>query len=265
MEKGNKKRIKLQSALEFLVTYGFALVIIGFSIAILFTLVFFKTPPVFSSAQCAGNPLNCRSSVIVKGNSTTSDFVLLYLTNSLEKTVTINSIKITIKNTDYFGNCGPSIIPPGASSICLVNVALGSSKVGDRVTASFSGNLNYTNQLFNESGYISGTISPTLNPTSIIKPFIKLKSIAQYGVVLINATLLINNLPAKGMPVLFSASSSAPAGTILVFPTTGITDENGRVFAYIYKDKSLTAQYSVSVTAVYNGLIAASNTTTVSV
>ena len=143
----NKPLVKFsrsQASLEFLITYGLILLIIGLTLSIIFSLGVFKPSSYVTKPIISGF-----SGISVTDAVTNGSLFDFYLTNNLNQPVNITDIKIITSNGSIFlgDYCSPStLLYPGSSMVCLVNVSLSSlTSVNVNVNISYSISSSFPN------------------------------------------------------------------------------------------------------------------------
>jgi len=250
--------MKNQSSIEFLITYGFALTIIGIGIAALYSYFLFKNPTSYVSGSCSISSLYCSTAIAIKGNSTLPTYILLYITNSFSKTISFpqNSFKVTYYTTSNFGTCLPSTLMPGATAICRANITLPSINVGDTLRVNVQIPFIYANQQFNASGFADLVVSPTISQSSLTSSSLSLTTNSYNGYwpgdgitpVMITALVKINNYPQRGMQVSFSSNDSR----VVIFPNISVTNASGIAVAYAKTTAPISSPIKVKITATYS-------------
>jgi len=260
--------MKNQSAVEFLITYGFALTIIGIGIAALYAYFLYKNPTSYVSGSCSISSLYCSTAIAIKGNSTVPTYILLYITNSFSRTISFpqNSFKVTYYTTSFNGTCLPNNLIPGATATCIANVTLPSINVGDTLRVNVQIPFVYANQKFNASGIADLVVSPTISQTSLTSPSISLSTNSYNGYwpgdgitpLKVNALLKINNFPQRGMQVNFSSNDSR----VVIFPNISVTNASGIAVAYAKTTAPISSPIKVKITATYSGFSTATQSVT---
>jgi len=260
--------MKSQSAIEFLITYGFALTVIGIAIAALYSYFLFKNPTSYVSGSCSISSLYCSTAIAIKGNSTVKSYILLYVTNSFSKTISFpqNSFNVTYYTTSFNGTCLPSNLVPGATAICIANVTLPSMNVGDTFRVNIRIPFIYANQRFNASGIADLVLSPTISQTSLTSSSLSLSTNSYSGYwpgdgvtpLKINALLKINNFPQRGMQVSFSSNDSR----VVIFPNISVTNASGIAVVYAKTTAPISSPIKVKIAATYPGFSTATQSVT---
>lgn len=109
--------MKSQAALEFLTTYGFMFVLIGFALVIILFIA--TTASGYIPNQCSSvGGFNCNYVNFQSNASIRESVVTLLMTNAQSVPVEINAIVLNINNQTASGICGPQIVYPGATTSC---------------------------------------------------------------------------------------------------------------------------------------------------
>ena len=118
--------MRLQSAIEFLTTYGFMFIIIGIVISVLaFVTV---SPVIYPTAQCSGFAGPYCQFVQFYSNSTNHFGLLtLVLTNSESVPLNISNITVQIRSISAVGTCTPLVVMPGQSTVCVTKLSMAPS------------------------------------------------------------------------------------------------------------------------------------------
>ncbi len=244
------KPVRAQSAVEFLSTYSWALVIIIGAIAIIY--LFFNNVISTAPSSCSFSTAVGCADMAVSSNGVGSDFQLL-LTNQQQYAIKNPKIYINISGAGNLnGACGPAYVLPGGSIICNV------TSTPLQNTQSISGFI-----IFNQS--VCTQLATTSCTQSILESFngsfsahvVPFSSFPQCTVTLTGAA----TAPLPGGPNTFIANvaiSGTPlAGATINFTTNSLftsvvppystTNVNGSASASV----SSSAPGSVLVTAKY--------------
>lgn len=178
--------MKLQSALEFLSTYAFMLVLVAFIIIIIFYLAFPVQSTVPSQCNILGG-LQCSFALYHPNTGANTANMIFYITNSGSAPINVISANVIISNKTFTGTCTTSLLNPGSASVCYSTVSP-SSSIGSQVKGYISisadicnsgvsqfGNsvfqaqcsyipVSYTGEFFTYSSYITAN---TIATTSI--------------------------------------------------------------------------------------------------
>lgn len=174
--------LKQQSALEFIVTYSWALIIISLFIVSILVISDTKAPITYLQSSCSIQPLfPCTESLLTYNavNSVVPFKYYLIFTNQLGSVIYFpqNSINLTTSNLGKngvqhnIGNCTPAFASQGATVLCRANIpSTLKPNIGTQVIANFV--LNYSictsNTIkscapgyYKSSGYSVQNIAPT--------------------------------------------------------------------------------------------------------
>ncbi len=112
---------KLQSALEFLVTYSFMFIILAVAMAIIF---FVALPPsAVVSSRCSGfTGLNCLSAQYFSNDTYNYSIVSFLLSNGQSVPLNITNISVLINGKTAKGYCAPRYLNPGQELTCAANL-----------------------------------------------------------------------------------------------------------------------------------------------
>ncbi|MGC9190663.1 MAG: hypothetical protein ACP5FR_01995 [Candidatus Micrarchaeia archaeon] len=171
--------MKLQSALEFIVTYSWEIIIIALFVASVFVLGGSKSPGYYVSSSCYITPLiTCTQSVLTYNSVAPMRFALVFK-NTLGSAMFLpyNSINVTASGvgassaSHFFGSCYPSHLFSGQEALCLVDIPSSvKPAVGTQVTVPFK--LSYylcdgptstqcTGSEYQTSGYSTQLVAPS--------------------------------------------------------------------------------------------------------
>ncbi len=164
-------QFKEQSAMEMLMTYSWAFLIIAIVIAIIIVLVGFKPPVDYLQSDCNIDPLfPCINTLLVYNATGPLSYTIVFK-NDLGRSISIpaNALKLsatgfgeTTGTSNYYGNCTPGYVSNGGEIVCFVNIT-GSikPKVGSTVTTPFTFNYSFNKTLTSKSLYYLTTGSST--------------------------------------------------------------------------------------------------------
>ncbi|MCL4383093.1 MAG: hypothetical protein M1168_00880 [Candidatus Marsarchaeota archaeon] len=165
-----KLKFKLQSAMEYLITYGWAILIILISMIILF--MFAKLPAQFSPSICKFlNGVNCNDILLYSNSSNSISELIVSLSNKQLFSLENPKFNLSLSNKNYSGSCFSSLtntIPintvfPGNVFYCAVStntnnlpyifpgIGVNGNIYLNAVNCGFSVNYNVSNQTCNAS------------------------------------------------------------------------------------------------------------------
>ncbi len=113
---------RLQSAVEFLTTYSFALIVIAVAIAMVFAIT--ATTRTEIKSQCVSfGSVSCDFVNYYSPKALKYSLLTLSITNTQESAMQVNSMSITIGPTSYNGICSPDFMLPGQGATCIANIS----------------------------------------------------------------------------------------------------------------------------------------------
>jgi hypothetical protein len=234
------KNKKLQSAIEYLLTYGWAILILVVIVYLMYYLVIL--PATITSSHCSMTfGVYCQD-IIMGSNAVYSNMVILF-TNTQQYALQAPNLSIT---SPTFGKanstCEPNFVLPGGSIICIMRIPESirpASLVSGRLSlnASICTNQNPTPNSCLPSppqtytGYFNAHVL-----TSIVTPRIEITFSAENSTQIANgvpdkltANVKLFNSPISGATIVFSANQSYP----IISPRISTTDSNGDAMSYI--------------------------------
>ena len=133
--------MKLQSAIEFLSTYGFLFVIM--TAALLFIVSIITATKTTIPQQCFSySVLNCNFVNYYINTTAAVPYALVEysLTNAQEVPINITAFTTSIGGVNYSGGCAPDFLYPGQQATCASNLSAFLFKAGDTINAQFAVN-----------------------------------------------------------------------------------------------------------------------------
>ncbi len=251
-----KNHNRLQSASEFMFTYGWAILIL----AILLSLFYF-----FVVAQSAVLPTECTfaSSItcrnIAIGSNMLSSVMVVLLTNSQKYSVIDPSITLNATGVGSVkGSCIPSVVLQGSSIICSVDLPLrlntgtqlkGSVYINEDVCTNIASSENCQNTaaetyIGNFQSHVIPMLSPTTYSVSLSTTQLSLPADGIQNKITANVKLL--GYPLSGATVEFTETPTFPQ----LSPVYVNTDANGNATTEISSKKA----GSVTVNAIFAGI-----------
>ncbi len=166
MNQQNKQSIfKIQSAMEYLITYGWAILIIVIVMAILF--IFAKLPTQFNNNICTFlNGVNCNDVILFSNTSNSVTQLIVSLSNKQLFSLENPKFNVSVGNKNYTGACFSSlnaqiysnIIYPGNIFYCIANISYVFPGIGIKgdlylnvTNCGFSADYNLSNQTCTKS------------------------------------------------------------------------------------------------------------------
>ena len=135
-----------QSALEFIVTYAWVLIIIAVFLGVIFLASYLNRPSTYLPASCNIQPsFPCAQSILSYNSVATPKFTIIF-TNDLGTGMlfTANSMNVTVTSgpgssatSHYLGNCTPTFAPTGTPVICRAEIPNITAQSGTEFSTSF--------------------------------------------------------------------------------------------------------------------------------
>ncbi len=254
-----------QSAVEYLFTYVWAIVLAIIIAAILYFFIIAPSTIVPSSCSFSYGAY-CQDMVL--GSNTSTSKVALFLTNTQQYPILNPQISVNISNIGLStGKCMPSFVLPGGAIICNVTLPTKAISMGTLVSGKLylsaipcpSGNATACSSSQRQTyvGSFNSHTSPLLTSTtmSIFVNAANLTQAANGGYDPVTATVYLLGYPFEGATVNFTASNPAtgtPLNYVSLKPSTGTTSSNGEVVSLV----SSTTKGPVKVTASFAGVSA---------
>ncbi len=248
----NKKEQRAQSAVEYLLTYGWAILIVIIIVALL--LYFVLAPSFIAPSTCTFvSGAYCKGMIFA--SNTLGTKVGMFLTNLQSYPVLNPSVSLNLSGVAYTGNCLPSFVLPGGAIICNVTLpqkalALGALESGKLYLSAIpcpSGNATVcktsTPQTF--LGGFNAHVSPLFSSTTatVVLNATNLTQAANGGKDTLIATVKMLGYPLEGATVNFTENVTFATIT----PTITTTGSNGKAYSEI----SSLQQGKVLVTAAF--------------
>lgn len=168
---------KLQSTIEFLTTYAWALTIIVIFVAFVIVLVGFRNPSSFTPASCyITTTLPCQEALFEVNSSRLDSYYIMIFSNDFGTPIAFPdnavSLHVGFSTSSYIGNCLPANVPNGGTVVCNVTLSGFVPDVGTQADTTF--NVSYMicdasgcpPTVYSTSGYTTGTVSPYKNVLS---------------------------------------------------------------------------------------------------
>ncbi|MDE1846481.1 MAG: hypothetical protein KGH52_00265 [Candidatus Micrarchaeota archaeon] len=283
---------KLQSSIEFLLTYSWAFLAIAVFLAFLLAVVTVRNPASLTPGSCYINTrLLCRTSVFMT-NTAASAFILIFK-NNLGRAISFpesNGITMnpTFSGLIYNGVCLPYNAPIGSVVTCNVTAPKQLASVGAQISPKFT--LNYElchsdgcdfpivpQNLLYTSGFSTMEVSPMV-PNAIV--LAGLQTLPVGGEIVLNSVVYPSNVLVHllyGYPYTVYAlppssyffSSWATTGGVSVSPATtqnAIVNaiSPGNIIAVFYSTTTTSTITSTSTSSTTTSLTSTSTTSTTS-
>jgi hypothetical protein len=259
--------LNLQSAMEYLATYGWAFLIIAVAVSALY--LFFSPPSSLVPSSCRFiSGVYCRD--LVAGSSLVgsggSSGIQVLLTNSQQYMIINPQMQVNVSGTlSNMFSCLPANVLPGGAILCTVTlpqtINSGASLNGKLYFSAItcqSGNaiLCASGQSQTYLGSFNTQVMPTVSnafSTSITLAVQNANQVANGGGDQLTATVMLFGIPVSGATVTFSS----PNSFVTIGTPGATTDSNGHALSSI---ASLTPG-TATVTATFANVVA-SNTVT---
>jgi len=114
--------MKLQSAVEFLTTYSFLIIVLSAAILVVFFLV--GTTKTAIESQCVSfSSIACNDMSFYSQAKTNYSIAIFSITNSQNAPINVTNITVTLKSVNYIGICAPSFLYQGQEATCMANLS----------------------------------------------------------------------------------------------------------------------------------------------
>ena len=125
MREPHKRGSRQQVALEYLIVYGIAFLIIVVAVAFLFGI--FKSPSSRIPNTCTfSGGVTCTDLVLASNNINGKISVMVLLSNAGDKPILSPRMKVGINGVNTsFSNCLPGYVKAGGAIVCIINVSTG--------------------------------------------------------------------------------------------------------------------------------------------
>jgi hypothetical protein len=139
--------MKAQSAVEFLTTYSFVLIILAAAILIIFTLV--GTTRTEIKSQCVSfSTVACNFMDFYSNKAAGYSIATFSITNSQNAPISVANIIVTLNQVNFTGICAPNFLYQGEEGTCISNLT-GTLATGAPVQGFFAINAGFCNSLIN--------------------------------------------------------------------------------------------------------------------
>lgn len=168
---------KLQSTVEFLMTYAWAITVIAVFVAFIVIVVGFKSPSSYTPSVCyITTTLPCQEALFASSSSA-SYFTMIFV-NDFGTPIAFPSnalsLQVGFSGTAYGGDCYPANVPAGATVICNATLQGFAPSVGTQADTKFTVSYRICTAgscppaVYNTSGYSTGTVSPFRSVSSLV-------------------------------------------------------------------------------------------------
>ncbi|MCL4371771.1 hypothetical protein M1373_00400 [Candidatus Marsarchaeota archaeon] len=234
--------MKLQSALEMMSVYSWALLLIAIVVAFVFLLTGPFAPAQYLASTCNIQPLMlCTSTYITAYHVSPPlpiEFTLVF-TNNLGVSIKFlpGSINLTASNigskgtNSYAGTCAPQTAPTGSQVVCTVGIP-GSVEpaAGTSIVANFKLYYDTCSGSTCTGPYIStGTATTQLEPASLRLAYLAVKASPASGKVVINGISYASGVTIPFLPGNYTIYADAPAS--YVFSNWSVNNTHANVIS----------------------------------
>ncbi len=209
--------LRLQSAVDYLTTYGWAIIVISISLAFIYFYV--QGQVLLSSSTCAfGTVLRCTD--LIFGSNSMGTYVQITLANGQEYAIAnvVAALNLTNYGT-YTMSCSPYYVLPGGKIMCTVPSRLpvlgintgasGYLVVNESVCTVLGSTSCQTHIRESFNGTFSSTVGPSITPISCTMNANTIPSSLVFGTAsTVYANVLISGQPVAGITVGFSTTST---------------------------------------------------------
>ncbi len=128
--------MRLQSAIEFLTTYGFMITILTI---LLIIIIYVATPAssVFPSQCSAYGGFVCAQAAYYANTVSNNANVVIFLSNSGSSPTNILSANVIINGQTITGQCNPTFLVPGSNTVCIA-IESPAAALGSQINGQFS-------------------------------------------------------------------------------------------------------------------------------
>jgi hypothetical protein len=178
--------LKQQAAVEFIITYSWAILIISLFVILVLLISGTRPPQTYLQSSCNIQPLFPCTDSLLAYNSTGLRYYIVF-SNQLgsviylpQNPISVNSVSVSsnLASRNIYGSCFPSFVSPGATVLCNTTLTNFKPNVGSQVIINFILNYNIcgtSNQIaceatctnansicpYNSSGYSIQTVAPS--------------------------------------------------------------------------------------------------------
>lgn len=203
--------MRLQSAIEFLSTYGFMLLLVAIIFA---ALIYFAYPTkTLLQSQCtAFGPVKCNFAIFHSDTASNSANVIFSISNGGAAPISVTGANVVLGSKTFSGTCSPSIMIPGATSICHATVTPAQS-IGTQVSGYFSINAKLCNSPASQFGNAISQPNCTYDDVVYSGEFLSYASLITANSISTTSTSSISTTSK-------TTTSKTTTSTITIVPTT---------------------------------------------
>ncbi len=258
-----KKKGKLQTSVEFISTYGFAILIIAIVLGAIYVFVLApqKSPP----SSCTFSPGTYCNDILITSNSQGLHAIIL-LTNSQQYPIVNPSVAINTSQYNAKGLCSPNYVAPGGAIFCNVTLTTQNSlQAGTLLVGSVSligtscpGKIASSCASSPKQTYTgSFTTHTELASTSLPQIVISVENSTQYANGVpdkITASINYYGYALTGATINFTIESETSGLNAQLVPGIATTSSNGTALSYISSTNMGTANVVASFGS-YNAML----------
>ncbi|MCL5427981.1 MAG: Ig-like domain-containing protein [Candidatus Marsarchaeota archaeon] len=256
------RALRLQSAVDYLTTYGWAIIIIGIALSLTY---FYLSGALLSIPQQCDVATQARCLDIALGSNSLSSTMQIVIINGQQYAVENTVITVNMINVgSYNSACTPYYVLPGGKILCTISdmPSFGVNGGHDgfilfNETVCTSLGTTSCKQHFGEgfNGTYTTVVSPTVPTVSCTMTANSLPSSASAGTYLeVSANVMFNGAPLSGATVNFTSSSA----NAILSPAYALTNANGTATIYVIDPRAEI----VAITGNFISGCAATNTIT---
>lgn len=135
--------MKVQSAVEFMLTYAWAFIIIAIFVAVVFLIVGSKNVSSYTPSSCYIEPLiPCSTAILMTNTSSSNSAFIVSFYNDLGTPIVFSgsSLNVTpsLNGNHYYGTCYPANAPTGAQIVCSAILAGYAPSIGSQLNSIFT-------------------------------------------------------------------------------------------------------------------------------
>ena len=267
------RHAKQQSAVEFLTTYSWAILIMALFIAIVAVLALSKPPSSYLASSCNIEPsLPCTGTAFTYNAITTPHFYLLFTNNfGITMSFPYNGFNLTTTNigssgTVYnIGNCTPAIAPSGTPVVCMASIA---NSLMPATGAQTSTLFTISYQLCSGNSQVScqgtvykttGSSLQTFAPSNTVLYAVTFQTNPTTGSIVINGATYVNNVVSYFLAQSYNAFARPPSN--YRFSSWTITPPS-TLSSTATQSTVLTVISNTVITATFNAMFTTTSTST---
>ncbi len=230
----SEREERAQSATEYLVTYGWAILIVA---AILGFLIYFVSAPSYLAPNTCNFVSGTTCKAFIFASNAQLSKIALVVSNAQSYPIVVSNMWINVSGTAYPAKCMPNFVLPGGSIICNATVpkpkSIGTLESGSiYINAKACPYANSSSCISNESylGKFSAHVSPMLSQIPItISIYTNTSQTADGSKTPLVANVKLLGYPLGGATVYFSTNDSY----VNITPNITTTGSDGNAYAQL--------------------------------